>query len=490
MRTLSLVLAALGLSSLVGLAAPSQLSTRQTAITIWDGTVVHVEAGEFQLPESRRRPTARRVTIPYYRLKSTSPTPASPVFLLAGGPGSSGIDLFKAEETHREAMFYRTIADVVMFDQRGGGHSRPEMHCSQTRQYPMDQPFDERRVRALVREALIECRDEHLRQGVDLAAYNTPENAADVNDLRVALGYKKITLIGGSYGSHLALHVMRQYPDTIDRVVMFGVEGPDHTWDSPTGMLNTLKRVADATEESSAFAGRIPEGGLLKTFERALAQLEAAPQSITVTDRGQTRTVTIDAAFVRRAWRRDAGRRGSPNTWPELIMAMDRGDFSAFGRRAIANRTIQLPDPMHVSMNCASGISETRRLRYEQDPARSILGDVNFEYEAPCDGWPVERLDASFHDNVVSDIPTLIVHGTWDMSTPLENAREVARTLTRSRLVEVTGGNHGALYNLYERWAPMRDRMRAFLTGHDADFPATIDDMKEIVFKTPSEVSK
>jgi pimeloyl-ACP methyl ester carboxylesterase len=490
MRALSLLLTVFGLSSLVGLTAASQLSSSEKAVTIANGSVVQVEAGELQVPESRRRPTVRRVTIPYYRLKSTSPTPVSPVFLLAGGPGSSGIDLFKAEETHREAMFYRTIADVVMFDQRGGGHSRPEMHCPQTRQYALDQPFDERRFRALAREALIECRDEHLQQGVDLAAYNTPENAADVNDLRVALGYKKITLIGGSYGSHLALQVMRQYPDTIDRVVIFGVEGPDHTWDSPTGMLNTLKRIADATEQSPAFAGRISEGGLLKTFERVLARVEAAPQSITATDREQTRTVTIDAAFVRRAWRRDAGRRGNANTWPELIMAMDRGDFSAFGRGAIANRTIQLPDPMHFSMDCSSGISEARRRRYEHDPARSILGDINFEYEALCDVWPVERLDASFHDSVVSDIPTLIVQGTWDMSTPVENAREVARTLKRSRLVEVIGGNHGALYNLYERWAPMRDRMRDFLTGHDADFPATIDDMKDIVFKTPREVSK
>jgi pimeloyl-ACP methyl ester carboxylesterase len=490
MRAWSLVLALFGVSSLVGLAASSQLSSGEKPVAIGDGSVMQVEAGELQVPESRRRQTARRVTIPYYRLKSTSPTPASPIFLVAGGPGSSGIDLFRAEETHREAMFYRTIADVVMFDQRGGGHSRPEMHCTQTRQFPLGQPIDDQGFQALAREALIECRDGHLRQGVDLAAYNTVENAADVNDLRIALGYKKITLIGGSYGSHLALQVMRQYPDTIDRVVIFGIEGPDHTWDSPSGMLDTLERIADATEHSPAFAGHVPEGGLLKTFERVLARLEAAPQSITITDRGQPRTVTIDAAFVRRAWRRDAGRRGDPNIWPELIIAMDRGDFSAFGRRAIANRTIELPDPMHFSMDCSSGISEERRRRYERDPARLLLGDINFEYEALCEVWPAEKLDASFHDNVMSDIPTLIVHGTWDMSTPLENAREVARTLTRSRLVEVIGGNHGALYNLYERWAPMRDRMREFLTGHDADFPATIDDMKEIIFKTTREVSQ
>ena len=262
----SIFLAVFGLSSLTGLAADSPLSSGTKPIAVSDGSVIQVEAGELTVLESRRRPTARQVTIPYYRLKSSAATPASPIFLLAGGPGSSGLDLFSAEETHREAMFYRTIADVVMFDQRGGGHSRPAMHCPQTRQYPLDQPVDERRFQALAREALMACRDEHLRQGVDLAAYNTVENAADVNDLRIALGYQKITLIGGSYGSHLALQVMRQYPDTIDRVVIFGVEGPDHTWDSPSEILNTLERIADATEHSAAFVGRVPEGGLLKTI--------------------------------------------------------------------------------------------------------------------------------------------------------------------------------------------------------------------------------
>jgi pimeloyl-ACP methyl ester carboxylesterase len=475
--------------SLAGQTAAAQLPADKP-VPVGVGSEIQVEPGELQVPESRRRPTVRQVTIPYIRLKSTSPVPASPIFLLAGGPGSSGIDLFNYDETRREALFYRTIADVVMFDQRGAGHSRPEMHCPQTRQYPSDQPFSDRRFLMLAREALADCRDEHVRQGVDLAAYNTVENAADVNDLRIALGYKKITLIGGSYGAHLALQVMRQYPDAIDRVVIFGVEGPAHTWDSPTEMLNTLERIADATERSPAFAGRIPEGGLVKTFERVLTRLEATPQSISVADGGKTQTVSIDAALVRRAWRRDAGRRGNPNLWPELILAMDRGDFSALGRAAIGNRAIKLPNPMHFSMDCASGVSDERRRRYERDPARSLLGDINAEYEGLCDIWPVEKFDPSFHDPVVSDIPTLIVHGTWDMSTPLDNARDVARTLTRGRLVEVVGGNHGALYNLYERWAPMRDRMRAFLAGGVADFPATIDDMNDIVFKTPREVSK
>lgn len=475
---------AIGVFIAATLEGASTVTSEIKEITLANGSRVRVEAGELQVPESRRRPTERRITIPFYRLRSESQTPASPIFLLAGGPGSSWLDQFTYDETHREVAFYRTIADVVLFDQRGAGHAQPAMSCPQTAQTPVDQPADS--TVALIRTLLTACRDQWQREGVDLAAYNTVENAADVNDLRLALGYNKVTLVGGSYGSHLALQFMRQYPGAVDRVVLFGIEGPDHTWDSPSNMLATLGRIAAATEQSTAFAGHIPAGGLLKTFERVLARLATAPQRVTIARGTESTSVVVDADVVRRMAQMGAGRRGAPNAWPEMILALDRGDFSLPARRRLDGRELRLPNPMHFSMDCASGISETRRERYRNDPARALLGDINLEYEALCDLWPTEDLGESFRANVVSGIPTLIVHGTWDMSTPIENAREVVATLNHGHLVEVVGGNHGALYNLYERWPPMYPLMREFLAGKDVDFPDTVDDMAEVSFKTPA----
>jgi pimeloyl-ACP methyl ester carboxylesterase len=157
-----------------------------------------------------------------------------------------------------------------------------------------DKPLDLASVRTAMRALLIACRDRWQKEGVDLGAYNTVENAADINDLRQALGYRKLTLIGGSYGSHLALQFMRQYPDVVDRAVIFGVEGPDHTWDSPSAMLATLSRIAEATEQSPVFSGRIPPGGLLKTFERVLQRLDAAPETVSLTVGAQSKQVLID----------------------------------------------------------------------------------------------------------------------------------------------------------------------------------------------------
>ena len=372
-------------------------------MVLHDKTVVRVESGTLQVPESRARPSTRKITIPFYRLKSEASTPAAPIFLLAGGPGSSWLEQFEAEETNREARFYQSIADVVLFDQRGGGRATPAMTCDDSAPAPApDAPLDIGAVGGIMQRLLVQCRDRWQARGVDLAAYNTVESAADVNDLRLALGYPKITLIGGSYGSHLALQFMRQFPDAVDRAVIFGVEGPDHTWDDPGGALHTLERIAAATEQSPEFRGRIPEGGLIKALEAVIARLDAQPQLVTVGTEAATQRVLLDGTRIRRMVRADAGRRSAAWAWPEMILAMHGGDFTAVARRVAGQKGLKLPDPVHFSMDCASAASPARKARSRTDPARRLFGDLNFEYEVACDVWPSEDLGAPFRTSVVS----------------------------------------------------------------------------------------
>ncbi|NJO12543.1 MAG: alpha/beta hydrolase [Gammaproteobacteria bacterium] len=381
-------------------------------VTLASGAVVRVAAGELAVPESRLRPSPRRVIIPYYLLRSESDTPAAPIFLLAGGPGASWIDQFKRDENYREVAFYRSLADVVLFDQRGAGHARPAMTCTETAPLPSDRPFNPKAVRAAMRLAATACRDRWLREGVDLAAYNTVENAADLNDLRLALGYGKITLVGGSYGAHLALQFLRQFPDSVERILIYGVEGPDHTWDDPTALLATLRRIADATQQAPTYAGPIPAEGLLAVLERIITRLEAKPVTVPITDGGSTKNVIVNADLVRFMARRNAGRRNDAAAWPDMLMAMDGGDFSRAARVALSLREVSIADPMHHSMDCASGVSPARAKRLRNSSARRLLGDLNLEYEAICAIWPHAKLGAAYRAPVTSNVPALLIHGT------------------------------------------------------------------------------
>ncbi len=443
-------------------------------VMIEGGSGVEVEAGMLLVPENRQRPDGPVLSIPFYRLRSTSADPASPIFVLAGGPGSSWIDRFEKEENQEEVQRYRAIADVVLFDQRGGGHSQPAMSCDERRRLPADAPLDTAKVASAMREMATQCRARWQAAGVDLAAYNTRENAADVLALRAALGYDRMSLVGGSYGSHLALALMREAPDAIDRVLLYGIEGLDQTWDDPGGRLAAYERIAGAAEVDELLGPSIPDVGLLEALRTAIGRLEKNPQTVWVGEGDQRTSVVVDAFVVRKLAGYQAGRRSRPNVWPELILDLFDENYTLIARGAMALRNLRLDDPMHYMMDCASGISPARAKRYRADPAAEILGDINFEYAQLCDAWGAADLGASFRAPVISEIPTLIVHGTWDVSTPIENAREVASTLRNGQLVEVIGGNHGALYNLYRHWPPMQTRVASFFRGEPVRFPSSV----------------
>ena len=450
------------------------LTLRTDIVTIDDGTKVDVESGTLLVAESRGRSGSEAVSIPFYRLRSLAERPASPIFLLAGGPGSSWIDRFENEENYREVQLYRQVADVVLFDQRGGGHSLPRMDCDEQERLPLDRPIDLSQMASALQDMARHCRERWIDAGVDLSAYTTLENARDVLDLKEALGYASVTLVGGSYGSHLALTLMRMAPDVVSRVVLYGVEGTDHTWDDPTGRLATLERIAGAIEASDGLGPEIPDVGLLGALEEVIRRLEREPAEVLVGEGHDRVGVVVDSELIRLLSGFQAGRFSRPNVWPEFVLDLYEGDYDFAARGAVALRRLRLDDPMHYMMDCASGISAARAERIRQDTAQDLVGRVNFEYETLCDVWNAPDLGAEFRSPVVSDIPTVVFHGTWDTSTPIENAREVVSTLSRGQLVEVVGGNHGALYNLFEHWSPMNSRLSSFLRGEPVRFPASV----------------
>lgn len=447
----------------------------QETVDVEGGTIT-LESGVLEVPESRVAPGSRRIAIPWYRLRSTAARPATPVFMLAGGPGASGLAALSRPEGYREIVFLQSIADVVLFDQRGAGRSTPQLSCPQTAVYPADQPLDATRLRDMRRRLLIECRDRWLQAGIDLSAYNTIESAADVDALRRVLGYRRISVIGGSYGSHLGLQLMRAYPQIIERAIFHGIEGPDHTWDDPDGMLRALQRIDAAAQARAADRGvAVPEGGYLASLARSIARLEATPQLVTVKRDGKDMPVVVDAEILRLMARRGgAGSHDRLDAWPRMVLALERGDLQQAASAALSYRTLRLSDPMHWSMDCSSSISTARRARMAESTAVALLGRLNAEYETLCDLWPARRVDDDARTIPPSPIPALLFHGTWDVSTPLENAQEVAAGLGNAQLVMVEGGNHGVLYNLYGRWAPMRTLMRDFLVGEQVTPPTRV----------------
>jgi pimeloyl-ACP methyl ester carboxylesterase len=165
-----------------------------------------MDCGIFFTPQDYNEPDGLQIEIAFAVLYSTSENPLpDPVMYLEGGPGGSalsGIDDWATFEM-------RETRDIILFDQRGAGYSYPRLYCAD---------IDETDLTA--------CREQLESEGIDLADYNTINNARDANELLLALGYTEWNLFGISYGTRLALNIMRDYPQGIRSVIIDSVYPP------------------------------------------------------------------------------------------------------------------------------------------------------------------------------------------------------------------------------------------------------------------------
>src|SRR5262249_9777693 len=117
-------------------------------------------------------------------------------------------------------------------------------------------------------------------RGVDLAGYTSVESAADLDELRAALGFERVSLLGFSYGTHLACAYLRRYGDRVENAVLLGVEGPDQTQKLPWVMDTQMRKLGLLVAGDSRIGPRIPD--LMALYDRVVSRLERQPMLIPV----------------------------------------------------------------------------------------------------------------------------------------------------------------------------------------------------------------
>ncbi len=216
-------------------------------------------------------------------LRSPNPDKApDPAIFLQGGPGGAATFLapFLAE-VWRPILETR---DLIVFDQRGTGQTIPGLFCPplETAMLPTGHPVgisqDERPAQLdLAIQLFTACGQAYQEAGVDLTKYNSAENAADIEDLRLALGYEQINLIGASYGTNLALEAMRYRPATIRSVVLNSVVPTQNefTVEAPASFNNSISSLAAGCAADAACNAAYPD--LLGKWDSLYARLNAEP---------------------------------------------------------------------------------------------------------------------------------------------------------------------------------------------------------------------
>jgi len=459
-------------------AAESRLSLDLSIeeVMLSDGKTIALEIGYMTVPENRSSP-GREIKVEVARVRrQASADPATPpIFFLPGGPGFPGVRAMLGWDSLPLIVgMFTSVSDLVIVGQRGIGSSTPSLACES--EIAADLSSNE--ARALIDAALVaaaaSCRDKWLAEGVDLAAYSVLEAAADVRDIAAALDYPKISLWGVSFGSHWSMAIMRFQPEIVARAVLGGLEGPDHTYDMPSGVLAGVRRMAIEASEAEALAEFTPEGGWLAAFKSLISQLNEAP--VTVSVDGQA--VFIDGDVAKDAalgYGRGISSRAGMRHWPEDIHRLLSGDYEAFARAAIRQTEAGLPSAAFFTLDCGSGISAEREAQLDADPGQDILGNLSSFYQQVCPVWEVDLSDG-FRMGFETEIPTLLVHGTYDVNTPYSNAQELLPSFTSSAFVTVDGGSHGALQEaLAADEVFLGNTLRFLTTGELGGFPARIE---------------
>jgi pimeloyl-ACP methyl ester carboxylesterase len=389
------------------------------------------EMGWFAVPENRHDPAARTIDLAFMRFKSTSPDPGPPLIVLEGGPGGPGIETFSALPDRYLCL--REFGDVVVFDQRGVGYSRPTLRGPFRLELPLD--------RVITREEFVE---EFLRktgvtaafwreQGVDLSGYTTEENADDVAALMEALGYSTFRTLGGSYGSHLSLAVIRRHAERIDRSFICMVEGTNDTYKLPSTIDRVLRRIAAMAATAPELEGRVPDlvGLMVGVFERL--HKEPAEVDGVVFDDFDVMSVTANAIGVKAFLQK----------LPALYLAAKSGDFSWWASHVRELRTDPLPNLMSLVMDCASGVSAERLARIEVEAQTAILGDlINLPFPEVCPVIAGPDSGSAFREPVRSTVKALFASGDIDARTPPENALEVMKGFPGSQHILVENAAH------------------------------------------------
>jgi pimeloyl-ACP methyl ester carboxylesterase len=376
--------------------------------------------------------------------------------------------------------------DIVFVDQRGTGGSAP-LGCKDPEDETLaEQAEPERQLRLLAECKAALLKQPYLKTEGDLAFFTTTIAVQDLDAVRRQLGAERIDLIGGSYGTRVALEVLRQFPETVRRTVLDGVAPPDMALPASFSTDNqaAFDRLAEACAAEPACAKAHPDlrarfAALLQGLPRqakALHPLTGIEEQFTL-----TRELVLGAV---------RGALYSPPlaaALPEAIAAADRGDYAALiglSATQLATKSSRLATGMHFSVVCAEDLP---RLAASADKPGSEFGTAFARmYEKLCAVWPRGAVPAAFYTLPKSPSATLVLSGGIDPVTPPRHGERVAKALgPLARHVVVANAGHGVM-----AIGCMRDVIFRFVdAGSDADALAVDTSCAAKVPRPPAFVS-
>ncbi len=431
-------------AALLGLQAATAFAAADDSLRpCWlKGVQYEARCGRVSRALDPKRPDGIRIDVHFAVLPALARNKSpDPVFFIAGGPGQSAIDL--AGPLSRWLARFGNRRDIVLVDQRGTGRSAP-LACDEDNEIlPLRDRFDPRQQ---LRRAL-DClhRLQALPHG-DLRQYITSIASGDLDAVRRAIGAPQVNLVAASYGTRVALDYLRQYPNSVRRMVLDGVV--------PADMMLPEASAADAQAAFDALllacerdATCDAQHPRLRADWRLL--LDAPPREVSVVDplTGRIETLTLTRDMLQAVVRAPLYSPVLSAALPAALSEAAAGRWAAlFGLASAlqdARSEASLAQGMHFSVICGEdmvprGASTTRATDFGEGVAPL--------YRQVCAAWPRVALPPGFDVLARSPVAVLLLSGGIDPATPPRHAQRVAQALgPMARHEVVANAGHGLL---------------------------------------------
>lgn len=372
----------------------------------------------------------------------------APVLRLEGGPGGSSLENVATAITTQNYQHIIYHHDLILLDQRGVGYSLPSLACPEITVLGTN-------LLVMNEESVRACYHRLVSEGINLSDFNSLQNAADVADVIHALGYQQMTLNGVSYGTRLALTVMRLYPHVVRAAVLDSVYPltKNRAALAATAQRAFTQLFQRCAEDASCNA-RYPD--LQHVFYQVVDRLNAHAIRLSFTDAstkqvytipsftGNDLIATIDATFYT----------------PPIIPFLPKLIYQVKMQNYTLLSAIYSTFPSSVTywgMFFSTECSEDWPFLTQQDIETSLQGVTpqlarafgareQMEYNV-CQFWHVQPVPVAQKQPVYSDIPALILAGAFDPITPPSYGREVARHLKNSYYYLFPNMGHGVQYH-------------------------------------------
>ena len=383
-----------------------------------------------------------------------------PLLLIAGGPGQGTVDFYM--QLRGAFAPVRRNRDIILVDQRGTGHSAAGFEC----ELPEDIDFQ------IADEAFLEGFASDCLAGLehDPRFFTTSVAVRDLDAVRRALGVERWNIYGGSYGTRVAQHYLRRYPEHVRSVVLDGVVPPTLVL-GPEMALNAqaaLDEIFGRCARDEACAARF--GDLPGAFGEVMARTRESPASVSARDpaTGEMEETLVTEDYLMGVTRLFSYSDSTAALLPLIIDESANGRFEMLLAQAemiSGNLERSLSFPMHNSVICSedypfetrdSLVAETSAdatAGTSQSPVAGSSGSVvagSSQSPAPdttddsvtdtraylgtsiidalntiCAQWPQGLVDTDFREPLISAHPALLLSGANDPATPARYAEDV-----------------------------------------------------------------